>query len=243
MNAIVIGASGAIASAIIQHYLELSEKHCVIAVSRKKFKESSIPQEFQQRIEWLHCDYTESAIQALTADLADRSIEFTDVFITNGILHAENINPEKRVQALQRASLFSVMEVNACIPLLWVKYLQPLLKRGTGCIVTILSARIGSIADNELGGWYSYRMSKAALNMGIKTASIEFARIAPNTTFLLYHPGTTDSSLSKPFQKNVPEGKLFSPRFTAERLFSVIAQLPNSTNLFFKDWQGNSVEW
>ena len=106
-----------------------------------------------------------------------------------------------------------------------------------------ISARVGSIGDNRLGGWASYRASKAALNMLIRTLSIEHARTHPGGVVVALHPGTTDTALSKPFQRNVPEGKLFSPAFTAEKLLHVTDALSSADTGGFFAWDGSPVEY
>ena len=107
----------------------------------------------------------------------------------------------------------------------------------------LFSARVGSISDNRLGGWYSYRASKAALNMMIKTAAIELARRAKNIKLIAFHPGTTDTPLSKPFQKNVPENKLFSAEFVAKQLLDIVENTPIDQSPSYLDWQGETINW
>ncbi|CAN0507506.1 unnamed protein product, partial [Discosporangium mesarthrocarpum] len=121
--------------------------------------------------------------------------------------------------------------------------LKPLLRGKRDRVITVMSARVGSIDDNERGGWYAYRASKAALNMLFKTAAIEYRRTAKQTRFLAFHPGTTDTPLSQPFQKSVPPDKLFSPEFVAERLLGLTDALPGSDLVQFLDWDGEAVAW
>ena len=111
------------------------------------------------------------------------------------------------------------------------------------CVVTTFSARIGSIEDNRLGGWYSYRASKAALNMLLKTAAIEYQRVAKGVRFLVFHPGTTDTPLSKPFQKFVSKDKLFTPEFVADQLLTIVEQQASESNIQFLDWDGKAIPW
>jgi NAD(P)-dependent dehydrogenase (short-subunit alcohol dehydrogenase family) len=127
--------------------------------------------------------------------------------------------------------------------MLWLKHLVKLLKRSDKCVITALSARVGSIEDNGLGGWYSYRSSKSALNMMMKSLAIELKRQSPQSTVLLFHPGTTNTPLSKPFQKNVPAGKLFTPEFVAECLYNQIAESNSNDLINYRDWQGQSIQW
>ena len=123
------------------------------------------------------------------------------------------------------------------------KYFVPLLRRDEKAVFAALSARVGSISDNRLGGWYAYRASKAALNMVLKTTAIEIGRRFKNQIIVGLHPGTVDTPLSKPFQANVPADKLFTPEFSAERLLTVIDGLTaaDSGNLF--DWAGERIEF
>ena len=109
--------------------------------------------------------------------------------------------------------------------------------------MVFLSARVGSINDNRMGGWYSYRASKAALNMLLKTAAIEYARRAKNVKLIAFHPGTTDTTLSKPFQKNIPEDKLFKPDFVARQLLMLVAKTPIDGTLSYLDWDHQSIDW
>ena len=107
----------------------------------------------------------------------------------------------------------------------------------------MFSARVGSIEDNRLGGWYSYRASKAALNMMLKSTAIEFARRSKNIKLIAFHPGTTDTTLSEPFQKNVPVGKLFQPSFVAQQLLSILEDVSVDGRASFLDWKGNDIDW
>ena len=109
--------------------------------------------------------------------------------------------------------------------------------------IILLSARVGSITDNKLGGWYGYRASKSALNMLVKTAQVEFSRRIKKCTLVLYHPGTVDTKLSKPFQGNVPPGKLFSPEFTAMQMLQCVESLQSEQAPHYIDWKGDNIPW
>ena len=135
------------------------------------------------------------------------------------------------------------MHINAATPALLIAALKPSLQGKHPTIIASLSARVGSITDNGYGGWYSYRASKAAHNMLMKTASIELTRLNKQSIVLCLHPGTTDTSLSKPFQARVPSGKLFTADFVAKQLIDVMAKRsPEETGSFW-DWAGESIEW
>ena len=136
-----------------------------------------------------------------------------------------------------------VFRINTIGPALLAKHFLPLLRRDKKSAFAAISARVGSIGDNRLGGWASYRASKAALNMLLRTFSIEQARVNKNSVVVGLHPGTTDTGLSRPFQGNVPEGKLFTPAFVAERLLGVLDGLtPDATGQVFA-WDGKRIEY
>ncbi|KAG0473836.1 hypothetical protein HPP92_015693 [Vanilla planifolia] len=141
-------------------------------------------------------------------------------------------------------------EVNAVGPILVLKHMWPLLKVGGGsgtnknfALVANLSARVGSIGDNGLGGWHSYRSSKTALNQLTKTISVEFARKKDQIICILLHPGTVDTDLSKPFQRNVPPGKLFTAEFSVQKLLNIINNAKSSDNGKFYAWDGQEIPW
>lgn len=160
-----------------------------------------------------------------------------------GILHSEDVQPEKSVRQLTSDQLVRSFQVNAVGAALLTKHLLPLLKHDRPSAFGAISAKVGSIGDNHLGGWYSYRASKAALNMLIKTAALEYARKSPNTVFALLHPGTTDTRLSQPFQRGVPPEKLFPVSRTVDQLMAVIEGLePTDSGTFFS-WDGSRLPW
>ena len=144
---------------------------------------------------------------------------------TVGLLHDEHHGPEKSITRFEPDWLQRSMAINVTPSLMLARYSQPLLKTSERSCFVVISARVGSIEDNRLGGWISYRSSKAALNMAMKTLSIEWRRTVPNCCVTVLHPGTTNTALSQPFQRNVPEGKLFDPEKTAGLLLNVIAGL------------------
>ncbi len=147
------------------------------------------------------------------------------LIIATGWLHDADHRPEKTYRALDAEQLVHAYRINAVGPALLVKHLIPRLNRDRGCHVGILSARVGSISDNRLGGWHAYRASKAALNMLIKNYAIEMARKNDRFVIVGLQPGTTDTRLSAPFQRNVPESQLQTPEFTAAHLVDVMQRL------------------
>lgn len=233
--ALVIGASGAIGSAVTAALIS-EARYRVIGVSRQA------PTAQHERLQWHQTDHSEGSMEALASDLAASSVELERVVICTGTLHGDDFFPEKKIEQLQPHALRHVMEVNVLLPAGWLRALTPALTRSRA-VVAVVSARVGSIADNRSGGWYSYRSSKAALNMLLKSLAIEYSRRAPGVKLLAFHPGTTDSALSRPFQKSVPEGKLFAPAFVAERLVQIMSAQRADGQLHFLDWQGQEVPW
>ncbi|XKH60276.1 SDR family NAD(P)-dependent oxidoreductase [Halomonas sediminis] len=237
-TALVTGASGGIGAAITEALLNCPHLGQVIAVSRQ---DSTIT---DPRLTWLKLDVSVEADRlALCEHLNKQPLHL--VFNAIGTLHdeARGIQPEKQLGQLNEEALSSLFHTNAITPALLLSALQDSLKGSHPAIFASLSARVGSISDNRLGGWYAYRASKAAHNMLMKTAAIELKRFNKKAVVLCLHPGTTDTALSQPFQARVPEHKLFTPDFVAERLLSVISQrTPQDTGTFW-DWEGKPVDW
>ena len=144
------------------------------------------------------------------------------VIVATGLLHAEGLQPEKTIGALRGESLARAFAINTIGPALIASALAARLPRARKAVFAVLSARVSSISDNRLGGWHGYRASKAALNMIVRNLALETALRRPKAVCLALHPGTVDTPLSQPFQGGVPEGKLFTPAFAAERLLAVI---------------------
>lgn len=161
-----------------------------------------------------------------------------------GVLHdGERMQPEKRLESIRPEVLQRSFAINAIGPLLVARHFHPLLDHGGRAVLATLSARVGSIGDNRRGGWYAYRVSKAAQNMGTRTLALELRRRAPAVICVALHPGTVDTGLSRPFQRNVPDAQLFEPRVAAEHLLAVIDGLgPQDSGSFFA-WDGRPVPW
>lgn len=147
----------------------------------------------------------------LAARLTDETPRLDLLLCASGLLQGARARAEKSLAQVDQAGLLESYLANAVLPLLLIRQLTPLLKGQHPCQIAALSARVGSIGDNRLGGWYGYRMAKAALNQGLRCASIELARLNPQSCVLALHPGTTDTALSRPFQARVPADRLFTP--------------------------------
>ena len=166
---------------------------------------------------------------------------FDLVIVATGVLHDPSLKPERSLRDLQGGQLARSFAVNAIGPALAARHFLPLLPTQERGVFAALSARVGSISDNRLGGWYGYRASKAALNQLIRTAAVELARMRPAAICVTLHPGTVDTAMSAPFQRGVPPEKLFSPETAAGHLLAVLDGLtPQDSGLCF-DWAGKPV--
>lgn len=240
-TAIVIGSGGGIGAAMCEQWKNDTRIDQLITVSRQAEKTAQLTAE--SGTDSLVCDYSEESISKNGELISKMAGTITRVCICNGILHNENIWPEKRIEDINSDALQQVFTANSIVPLLWLKALLPVVKSQTECIITVLSARIGSIGDNRSGGWYSYRASKAALNMLLKTASIEFSRRARNVKLIAFQPGTTDTNLSKPFQASVRAENLLTPEFVASHLVNIMDHQSVDGELSFIDWENQSIDW
>ena len=165
------------------------------------------------------------------------------VINTAGWLHEGGRGPEKRLQAIQRSGLEQAFNINAFAPILLAKAVAPALGHGQPCWFASLSARVGSISDNHLGGWYGYRAAKAAQNQLLRTLALEWKRRLPLACVSLLHPGTTATELSAPFRSAVPAEKLFSPQRAAGHLLDVLAQQTPEDSGRFLAWDGSVIPW
>ena len=198
------------------------------------------------RLGLLKLDVTsEPSIRAAAASVAAEVPRLHLVVNCAGLLHdrAAGIAPEKRLADVESDALMASFAVNAAGPLLVARYFEPLLAHAERAVFASISARVGSIGDNRLGGWYAYRGAKAAQNMFTKTLAIEWARSRRNVICVALHPGTTDTELSRPFQANVPPQKLFSVERTVAQLLAVIDRLTPADSGRFLAWDGTGIAW
>jgi NAD(P)-dependent dehydrogenase (short-subunit alcohol dehydrogenase family) len=174
---------------------------------------------------------------------AERLAPLRMVICTAGLLHDGNLQPEKRLSQVRRPHLERSFAVNAWGPLLLAQAIEPLLPRDAPTHFASLSARVGSIGDNRLGGWYAYRAAKAAQNQLLTTLALEWRRRLPQACVTLLHPGTTATALSAPFRGSVPPGTLFTPKQAAQQLLTVLAgQTPERSGAFLA-WDGEAIPW
>lgn len=236
---LIIGASSGIATALA-HSLSQNHGENLILVSRHV--ENFRGDEFNKAQFFQIKRYQESDINAVCQQLTSIDLSGVErVFICNGLLHTPDFSPEKQLESVSAKQFNDTMMANALSAILWIQGLVNNLTHQPCCKIIVFSARIGSISDNQLGGWYSYRASKAALNMLLKTAAIECRRRAKNVKIIAFHPGTTNTKLSEPFQKNVGENKLFSTAFVAKQLLGLLKDYHADGELSFVDWQNKKI--
>lgn len=230
-RAVVIGSSGGIGAALAA---ALADRGAVVhALSRGGALTDDRLQAGRIDVE------DEGSIAAAASGFSASSLDL--VVVASGLLHADGVAPEKSYRQLCAASLERYFAVNTTGPALVAKHFLPLLRRDRPAVFAALSARVGSIGDNRLGGWYGYRASKAALNMIVKTLAIEVTRTHPQTACVALHPGTVDTDLSRPFQRGVPADKLFSTETAAQRLLEVIGRLRASDTGGIFAWDGARI--
>ncbi|MFT7460834.1 MAG: NAD(P)-dependent dehydrogenase (short-subunit alcohol dehydrogenase family) [Planctomycetota bacterium] len=234
-NIAIIGSSGALGQAFTQQLAAMYPNATIHAFSRHK------PEHILPDVAYHAMDYQDEASIDASALTASKDAPLDRVIVTTGILHEGDIMPEKSLKELSAEKFQRLFEINTILPALVAKHFLPNLNRNDRPIFAALSARVGSISDNQLGGWYAYRASKAALNMIIKNAAIEIGRRNKQAIIVGLHPGTVDSGLSQPFQGNVPDGKLFTPEFSATKLLEVLESLtPEQSGKCFA-WDGKEI--
>jgi NAD(P)-dependent dehydrogenase (short-subunit alcohol dehydrogenase family) len=231
-RAAVIGSSGGVGGALARLLADAGS--AVHAFSRAGTESDS-------RLVAGTIDILEEETIAAAAARLGRDEPLDLVIVATGLLHDATLSPEKALRDLDPSNLARYFAVNATGPALVAKHFMPLLSRSGSPVFAALSARVGSIGDNRLGGWYGYRASKAALNMLIRTCSIELARTRPNAICVALHPGTVDTPLSQPFQRRVAEGQLLDPETSAARLLQVITALRREDSGSCIAWDGGRI--
>ncbi|MDT0633729.1 SDR family NAD(P)-dependent oxidoreductase [Spectribacter hydrogenooxidans] len=245
---LVQGAARGLGRALAEQLLRESRVATLIATSRDADSPglAELARTGGKRVLPLALDITgEAGIRQAMGRVAEQVPALDLVIVCAGLLHDRNIgmHPEKRLADITPERLAAGFAVNAFGPILLLKHAQLLLNHGRRAVFASLSARVGSIADNHLGGWYTYRAAKAAQNQFTRTAAIEMRRRNRESIVVGLHPGTTDTDLSRPFQRNVPDHKLFTPAFAATRLLEVINNLtPEDSGGLFA-WDGERIPY
>ena len=244
---LIVGASQGIGLGFVRTLLPRDNIQKIYASYRSKATADdlfTLKKEYGDRLQCLQVDITdESQIETAVKQIQQSSEQLDLALYCVGVLHDRDLSPEKSLRQIEPEKLIYSFQVNSIGAVLLAKHLMPLFKKSDRSIFAAISAKVGSIGDNRLGGWYGYRASKAALNMFLKTTAIEYSRRCPKTIVVALHPGTTDTRLSRPFQKNVPPGKLFPVEHTVGLLSKVIAGLePKDSGEFFS-WDGTRLPW
>lgn len=247
VNALIVGASQGIGLGFVRALLQQHNIAHIYATYRNPETARelfALEQQHGDRLKCLQVDITqefqiEKALQHIKE--VDKQLHLAIYCV--GVLHDRNLSPEKSLRQIDPEKLIYSFQVNSIGAVLLAKHLMPLFNKSERSIFAAISAKVGSIGDNRLGGWYGYRASKAALNMFLKTTAIEYNRRCPKTIVVALHPGTTDTRLSQPFQKNVPSGKLFPVEHTVNLLSRVIAGLDMKDSGEFFSWDGARLPW
>lgn len=245
---LIIGGTGGIGQAMVEQLIQTTtNEKANIRVFATYHR--SVPEIEADNLYWVSMDVgsEESIIQAIDS-IKNQSTHIDWVVNCVGLLHTETAQPEKALRQVETDFFLLNMQINALAGLLIAKHIRPLLAKSERnpdqpAIFATISARVGSISDNQVGGWYSYRMSKAALNMGMKNLSIEWGRSLKDVCVVVMQPGTVNTQLSAPFQANVAENHLFSPAYSAECLLDVLTKMTAGQSGSFVDWAGESIPW
>ena len=185
----------------------------------------------------------ENSLKDFKDKLSKSKLDLRLVLNATGRLHSEKLNPEKRLQHINKENLIESFSINAFAPILLAKTIEEFINKELEFNFASISARVGSITDNKTGGWYAYRAAKSAQNQLFKSLSIEWARKYPKAIITLLHPGTVNTNLSKPFHKFVPKDKLFSPQKTSSYLIDILRnQKPTDSGKFIA-WDGKEIPW
>lgn len=238
LRAAVFGASGGIGKAIVAK-LEQSGVYAQVHAGGRK-----LPVDGQGAALPFAFDITDEGSIAGAAEAIGAGGPLDLVIVATGVLLGPGARmPEKSWRAIDGEAMAEVFAINTIGPALVAKHMLPLMRRDQRAVFAALSARVGSIADNRLGGWHSYRASKAALNMLIRNFAIEFAARNPQGIVVAVHPGTVDTELSRPFQRNVQKGSLLAPEQSAAHILSVLDRLSPSDSGGLFAWSGERIEF
>ena len=186
-------------------------------------------------------DVDDEAAIAAAAEAAGDGL--SHVIVASGLLHRGPQGPERDWRQLSAEWMLESFKANTVLPALIAKHFLPRLGRDAPALFAVLTARVGSIGDNRLGGWHSYRASKAAANQLVRTLSVELRRKNPGATIVALHPGTVDTGMSRPFQRNVPAEKLFTPEISAAYLWAVMDGIGPTQSGSFLAWDGSEIPW
>jgi NAD(P)-dependent dehydrogenase (short-subunit alcohol dehydrogenase family) len=238
MNVLIVGASGGIGAGLAQLALADERVSRLFASSRQTDVLPRHPKLEPLQLDFLSAQSIDQAVATLSAQVQHLDL----VIVASGFLHDVAAGPEKSLRELNVAQMHKVLQINAVGPLVLFARMESLLKQARAPKVLFLSAQVGSIEDNRLGGWYSYRAAKAALNQGVRTAAIEAGRWRNGATLVAVHPGTTETPLSQPFLQR-RQAAVQSATTCAANLWALADQLDARDNGSFLQTDGTSLPW
>jgi len=243
MRILIAGVSGAIGAALAEKLRARADVE-IIGLCRQTGKAPVFLREQHRVLAW-DAEKPEALghVAAELAAIVPKAQGLDMIIYAAGVLHGSNMKPEKRLEDLQVSSLARAMAVNASGFGLLVQALLPWLRHKRAKRIVAISAKVGGIGDNRLGGWYAYRSSKAALNMLVKTLSVELPRRLSPVTCVALHPGTTRSALSEPFSQSLANLEVHDADETAVNLLAVIDHIDESVNGSFLSWDGSTLPW
>lgn len=236
MHIAIIGANGGVGNALVKQLSNQAQVQSVHAFARKPCLTQ------HAKVHAHHIDIADEANIMKAIEGLSSELFFERVIVATGFLHDASIKPEKSLSEITRLAFEQNFLMNTIGPMMVAKHFMPRMNRDDRAIFGVLSARVGSIGDNRLGGWYAYRASKAALNMCIKNMAIEAKRRYPKLIIAGLHPGTVDTKLSQPFQSRVPSGKLFTPEQSARYLLAMIEDLKDKDSGGVFAWDGQRIQ-
>ncbi|XP_062375601.1 C-signal [Sardina pilchardus] len=258
--ALVQGASRGLGLEFCKHILSFKAPAAVVATCRNPEAATDLAALAAQhpgRVTVLKVDVSREDDIKGAAEVVKKSFGKVDLIINSSAMLHPTGKGETGLRDVSAQATLSTLTTNAVGPLIMAKYFSPLLQKGSGLfgqqppekakqhsgIIVNITARVGSIADNALGGWYSYRMSKVALNMATRNLSIELGRGRPKVLCVALHPGTLNTDLSRPYHRNVPKDKLFSTQHSVEHLMALIESLNFDKSGKAYAWDGSELPW
>ena len=233
-NIIIAGSSGSIGGEFTKQYTDDPNVEKVVTLSR------NVNSLNHEKIQSIKIDYSNEATFKNLDEISQLD-SISKIIIATGILHTDQIKPEKSIDSIAAEGMKQVFQVNVFGPILLVKKLIPLIKKSKGVKIVFLTARVGSISDNVLGGWHSYRSSKSALNMMIKNLAIELKRLNKEHVVIGIHPGTVKSHLSEPFLRHVKHD-IFNPKESVDLMTQVISKVSQTDSGKCFDFSGKVIE-
>jgi len=237
MKIAIIGASGTIGKAFVENFLKSWETQKLYLFSRSDINFDDV------RVSNHFIDIEDEYSIEKAASLIPDNQHLHYIIITTGVLFTHNILPEKSIKDLSYEKFSKLYAINTIGPALIAKHFIQKLNKDSKSIFAVLSARVGSISDNILGGWYSYRSSKSALNMLIKNLSIEMRRKNPNLIAVGLHPGTVKSKLSEPFSSSISNNKMFTADYSVSKMINVLENLTTEDSGKLFAWDGKEIDF